>query len=485
MRPIHLMTLLLAAGAAANAGAPLTIPFQARLNAAKGAPVDGPVGATFRLYDAAGALVWAETKSVTAFHGLLQTNLGDASPLPAASVFAQPLTLGIQVGADPEMTPRLSLSPAPAALHASRAADLALPWTGAASAPGGSVLKATNSANGAGVRGEGVFGIVGMQSGAQTPQWTPASGAGVFGAGLYGVLGISTNGPGVAGSSAAADGVLGVSETSHGVRGMTTTGVGVNGIVNSVGQGVLGEAFQPASVAVQGVNLSGTAVLGRGLGADNEANSPFAGVSGVGVIGVRGHSPTGAGLDADSAGPGPTAAIRNTGSGPAAAFSGSGPAVLQIRNTGAGDILSATDRAGAPALSVSAAGGLTSASGEFSAWLPSAGACHAGDALAVRPNGHLEPSGSPYQTNVVGICRADVSPDAPLVSTCVTGLATVRVCPENGPIAPGDLLVTSSTPGCAMKGTDAARLPGAILGKALEPFTAPGPGAIRAVISLR
>jgi hypothetical protein len=36
-----------------------------------------------------------------------------------------------------------------------------------------------------------------------------------------------------------------------------------------------------------------------------------------------------------------------------------------------------------------------------------------------------------------------------------------------GPIACGDLLTTSATPGHAMKATDASRFAGAVLGKAL------------------
>lgn len=54
-------------------------------------------------------------------------------------------------------------------------------------------------------------------------------------------------------------------------------------------------------------------------------------------------------------------------------------------------------------------------------------------------------------------------------------LAVVRIVPckvtaENGPIRVGDLLLTSSTAGHAMKGADRSRTLGAVVGKALEPL---------------
>ena len=48
----------------------------------------------------------------------------------------------------------------------------------------------------------------------------------------------------------------------------------------------------------------------------------------------------------------------------------------------------------------------------------------------------------------------------------------------------GDLLVTSSTPGHAMKGTDRSRMLGAVVGKALEPLAA-GKGVIQVLVTLQ
>ncbi len=66
----------------------------------------------------------------------------------------------------------------------------------------------------------------------------------------------------------------------------------------------------------------------------------------------------------------------------------------------------------------------------------------------------------------------------------LVGRVKVKVSTENGPIAVGDLLTTSSTPGHAMRCTDPGKHPGAIAGKALEAFTAET-GIITALVALQ
>jgi hypothetical protein len=56
------------------------------------------------------------------------------------------------------------------------------------------------------------------------------------------------------------------------------------------------------------------------------------------------------------------------------------------------------------------------------------------------------------------------------IPLAMIGIVPCKVTTENGPIAPGDLLVTSSTPGYAMKGTNRIRMLGAVAGKALGPL---------------
>ncbi len=70
------------------------------------------------------------------------------------------------------------------------------------------------------------------------------------------------------------------------------------------------------------------------------------------------------------------------------------------------------------------------------------------------------------------------------VPMAMMGIVPTKVSSENGPIHTGDLLVASSTPGYAMRGTDKSQMLGAIVGKALAPSTAQY-GVIEALITLQ
>jgi hypothetical protein len=112
------ITMLLGAGvlmlcSMVFAAVPQLINFQGVLKDGSGNPVaDGSYSVVFTIYDApsAGTNLWSETQSVTTVNGLFTVLLGSVTPVPAA-VFDNPdRWLGIQVGADPEMTPRQRLS---------------------------------------------------------------------------------------------------------------------------------------------------------------------------------------------------------------------------------------------------------------------------------------------------------------------------------------------------------------------------------------
>jgi hypothetical protein len=64
------------------------------------------------------------------------------------------------------------------------------------------------------------------------------------------------------------------------------------------------------------------------------------------------------------------------------------------------------------------------------------------------------------------------------------GVVPCKVTASNGSISRGDLLVCSSVPGHAMKGTDRPRMLGAIVGKALQPL-ARGTGIIEVLVTLQ
>jgi hypothetical protein len=120
-----------------------------------------------------------------------------------------------------------------------------------------------------------------------------------------------------------------------------------------------------------------------------------------------------------------------------------------------------------------------------------------GDVLVIseRSDRTMETAAEPYSTLVAGVYatkpgvllterHVDESM-ADLVPLGVVGVIPTKVSAENGAIHRGDLLVTASTPGHAMRGSDRARMLGAVLGKALEEFRGPGTGTIRVLVSVQ
>jgi len=101
----------------------------------------------------------------------------------------------------------------------------------------------------------------------------------------------------------------------------------------------------------------------------------------------------------------------------------------------------------------------------------------------------------PYSTSVTGVYATkpgvvgrrqtiDAKSTTTEVPMAMVGIVPTKVSAENGPIKRGDLLVSSSTPGYAMKGTDHSKMLGAVLGKALGNLDS-GTGTIEVVITLQ
>jgi len=118
-----------------------------------------------------------------------------------------------------------------------------------------------------------------------------------------------------------------------------------------------------------------------------------------------------------------------------------------------------------------------------------------GDVLVIDPDapGKFLKSAEPYSTLVTGVYSTKPgtvgrrqatlkSPDE--VPMAMVGIVPVKVTAENGPIRPGDLLVTSSKLGYAMKGTDRGRMLGAVIGKALGSLNEET-GVIEVVVTLQ
>jgi hypothetical protein len=111
----------------------------------------------------------------------------------------------------------------------------------------------------------------------------------------------------------------------------------------------------------------------------------------------------------------------------------------------------------------------------------------------------MRPGFEAHDAAVIGVVSADAglmlgSPPprstdeeeatAPLLRAAIAlaGVVDCKVDADYGSVWPGDLLVTSPTPGHAMR-TDSP-LPGTMIGKALEPLEE-GTGKIRVLVMLR
>ncbi len=93
---------------------PRTLSYQGVLtDVSSGKPhADGDYQFTFRLYEAAtgGTAIWTEQKSLPVKTGLFATALGDGTPFGANVKFDRQYWLGIQVGNEPELSPRMALT---------------------------------------------------------------------------------------------------------------------------------------------------------------------------------------------------------------------------------------------------------------------------------------------------------------------------------------------------------------------------------------
>lgn len=118
-----------------------------------------------------------------------------------------------------------------------------------------------------------------------------------------------------------------------------------------------------------------------------------------------------------------------------------------------------------------------------------------GDVLVLDTDhpGNVLKSAEPYSSVVSGIystkpgvigrrqLASDKSSEVPMA---MVGIVPAKVSAENGAIHIGDLLVTSSTPGYAMKGTDHTRMLGAVIGKAMGNLDSET-GVIEVLVSLQ
>lgn len=104
-------------------------------------------------------------------------------------------------------------------------------------------------------------------------------------------------------------------------------------------------------------------------------------------------------------------------------------------------------------------------------------------------------SGEPYSRLVAGVVSTkpgviltehdvDVDIDA-LVPMGVIGVIPTKVSTENGAMEIGDPLVTSSTPGCAMKADSDAVVIGTVIGKAMQRYDSAGVAKIDVLVNIK
>ena len=365
---------------------------------------------------------------------------------------------------------------------------------------------ATNS-SGVGVSGSatatGVGASTGVGGSASTDSGVGVSGVNITGANGFGVYGFvrGTSAIGVFGqnqSGTSGIGVegLGTAPTGIGVEGLaddlTGTGepIGVEGLsYSSVGVGVLGNANSTtgSTIGVQGTVASATGIGIQGLSPNIgvEGNAEAAG--GSFPIGVHGIIDSSAGAAAVFDNPARTILNVCTGNLVIGRTYNTLVGIINVFRvdcTGKGYFDNGTQTGGADfAESVTIRG-------NRSQYAP-------GDLLVIDSRGkrRLALSQQAYSTRIAGIYstkpgvlatphKMDDSQLAQEVPLAVVGIVPCKVSAENGPIEVGDLLVASSKPGFAMKGTDRRRMLGAVVGKAMESLQS-NTGVIEVLVSLQ
>ncbi|QBQ41746.1 collagen-like protein [Sphingobacterium psychroaquaticum] len=197
------------------------------------------------------------------------------------------------------------------------------------------------------------------------------------------------------------------------------------------------------------------------------------------------ESNTQATVDIESEGKGATLLVNHTGSeGNLVVFQSGGANVARINKSGRAFFNGGTQNSGADiAEAFDVIGGLST--------------YEAGDVLVISKDEDrtVEKSASPYSTLVVGVYATkpgvllteesmdtDISDKVPMG---VVGVIPTKVCLEGGAIERGDLLVTSSIPGVAMKADVDKVKVGQVIGKALQPYKGSKVEKIKVLVNVK
>lgn len=277
--------------------------------------------------------------------------------------------------------------------------------------------------------------------------------------------------------------------------------LGVHSDLTSSGAGIRGETYSAAANAVgvygQANNTTPGSQVAAIRGQNNGTNANGMGVYGIhngGGAGVYGQSLSGSGIfgisNSGSSGNFSNTTVNNNAPTVNISTNGSGFA-LKANNTGTGDIAlfqsASANKARIDKTGKGFFNGGTQTGGadvaEAFAVVGERSHYEAGDVLIIASGYRrtVEKCSKAYASNVIGVhatkpgvllTERDVDANMDdLVPMGVVGVLPTKVCNEGGAISAGDLLVTSSRSGYAMKGDPAKVKVGNVLGKALEDFS--------------
>jgi hypothetical protein len=329
MNRILVSLLILFTASVLYAQIPRTISYQGVLTDNSDNPKpDGEYVFTFSLYDETGGeAIWFESKTLNITKGLFSTSLGDQTPFGTSVNFDKQYFLGIKVGDETELSPRIALTSSGYSLTSDNALDIVdgkvvkslngLKDAVTLEGSGGTTINTSGNTITISSSGSGGTGIQGIQNTNNTINITDpngptatvnvkvplnlsgssddevlrventsingysinaisagpfviyakgshATGAGVYGEGnSFGIFGSSSDGEGVTGISTSSIGVLGGSESYHGVYGHSTNGTGVYGKTESGYYGIYGYSLTGVGV---GGESNGYGLLGKGHG---------------------------------------------------------------------------------------------------------------------------------------------------------------------------------------------------------------------------
>jgi len=119
--------------------------------------------------------------------------------------------------------------------------------------------------------------------------------------------------------------------------------------------------------------------------------------------------------------------------------------------------------------------------------LPVADTVEAADVVCIdESSGALQRSDRAYDPRIVGVISTDpkvyLGPGEGKQPLALSGVVPCKASAENGPIVPGDVLVSASVSGYAMRASLERVEPGMVVGKALEPLES-GKGTINILVN--